>query len=1021
MLLTMTGFGVLGFLRLDIETDVVRSLPSDSKVVSDALQIFKQHPFHDQIAIDIAIENGDRDDLVACAELLEKDLQKSGLFSQVGVKDTGELIGAIAVHVSRHLPLLFSKDELQKNVLPLLEEQQIQERIHALFESLSSMEGIGQARLAAQDPLGLKDLVLAKMAPLAPTLEPTFYKNFLFSKNGKHLLLTARPVASGTDTASARKITSLLEQSFTTIKQTLLAQGKQATLTPVGAYRAALDNERIIRKDVQLALFLAMAGIAALLLFSFPRPLVGLLSLVPALAGTAAALFVYSLFNTSISIMVLGFGGAIISITVDHGIAYLLFLDRNTATKGAAASHEVRAIGIMAVITSIGAFLILSLSGFPIFTELGRFTALGILFSFLFVHFVFPKIYPVMPPAAQRKLPLRRLVDALYTTGKPGLYLALILAAVLLFFAKPQFHVSLSSMNTVSRETAAADDLFARVWGGLDTKIFLMQSAQDPADLQQQNDAILSTINRDLADNVLKSGFVPSMLFPGPDMAEQNLIAWKNFWNPGRVDQFTDVFSEAAAAYGFKQDGFSQFFSLLTPDLTMAPAPIPEKLYQLLGIAKNDKSGELIQFTTVQPGSQYSGETFSQHYKAAVRIFDPDLFTKKLANILFSTFTRMLLIICLSVTLLLLFFYLDLYLTLLTLLPAAFSFICTLGTLNLIGRSLDIPAMMLSVIIFGMGIDYSIFCVRAHQRYGVISHPMYGLVRSAVFLAGASTLIGFGVLCFAEHSLLRSIGVTSFLGIGYSLLGTFLLLPQLLKIYFDRDTAKQLPKSIDPAKRIRRRYSKQEAYPRMFARFKLQLDPMFADLDSMRNTLRNIRTIVDIGCGYGVPACWFLEHFPGSFVYGMDPDPERVRVAGIVAGNRGKIMQGWAPTMPENLEQQADLVLLLDMLHYLDDATVQAILVNSGNILASDGKLLLRFTVERPEKVSFAWRIEDARIRLSGNKAWYRSLDRMAELLQCNGFTVIQKNISSHNTELAWIIARSDKASDQASCEKNET
>ena len=43
-------------------------------------------------------------------------------------------------------------------------------------------------------------------------------------------------------------------------------------------------------------------------------------------------------------------------------------------------------------------------------------------------------------------------------------------------------------------------------------------------------------------------------------------------------------------------------------------------------------------------------------------------------------------------------------------------------------------------------------------------------------------LIGFGVLCFAEHSTLRSVGIISLCGIGYSFLGTILLLPPLLEI-----------------------------------------------------------------------------------------------------------------------------------------------------------------------------------------------------------------------------------------------
>ena len=157
---------------------------------------------------------------------------------------------------------------------------------------------------------------------------PDYIRDSLLSGDGRHLLVTAKPLAAGTNTASARKISELFIATAQEIGKRLCSRGVQVTLTPVGAYRAALDNERIIRHDVQLAIILATAGIAVLLLLSFSRPLIGLLSLVPAIAGTAAALFVYSLFHPSISIIMLGFGGAIISITVDHGITYLLFLDR---------------------------------------------------------------------------------------------------------------------------------------------------------------------------------------------------------------------------------------------------------------------------------------------------------------------------------------------------------------------------------------------------------------------------------------------------------------------------------------------------------------------------------------------------------------------------------------------------------------------------------------------------------------------------------------------------------------------
>ena len=98
----------------------------------------------------------------------------------------------------------------------------------------------------------------------------------------------------------------------------------------------------------------------------------------------------------------LGFGGAIISITVDHGICYLLFLDRPEATTGRTASREVWSVGLLAALTTVGAFATLGLSGFAIFVQLGTFTALGIGYAFLFVHAIFPKIFPRMPAARTR-------------------------------------------------------------------------------------------------------------------------------------------------------------------------------------------------------------------------------------------------------------------------------------------------------------------------------------------------------------------------------------------------------------------------------------------------------------------------------------------------------------------------------------------------------------------------------------------------------------------------------------------
>ena len=1004
--LLIIGAATTGILRLDIDTDVARSLPSGKTVISDALTIFSNHPIHDQIAVDIALDRDDPNILVEAASFVKDRFHSSGLFAEVGSDEITSLIPDLAFHVTESLPLLFSREELEQEIAPRLEKEFITQRLQEMLQKLSSLEGIGQSRLITADPLGFMEPVMAKMAMLAPLPDTRMYKGFLISPDSRHLLLTARPKTAGTNTASAAQIADLVAGTATELTDKYSPHGIKVTLTPVGAYRAALDNERIIRHDVNLALLLSTAGIGLLLFIAFPRPLLGLFALLPALAGTALSLLIFSLFHPSISIMVLGFGGAIISITVDHGIAYLLFLDRPTVTRGREASREVRAIGILAVLTTCGAFLTLSFSGFPIFVQLGQFTAMGVLFSFLFVHFIFPRITPSMPPSARRELPLQGLVDKLYNSGRSGAWLATLLACTLLFFARPDFNVSLESMNTVSSETLAADHLFTTVWGDMGNRVVLMLTGNSAADIQQQNDHILLQITEDKASDTIQSAFVPSMVFPGNQLAASNLSGWQQFWTREKTAKFRNELQESAADLGFADNAFDQFLTLLDPSFNLEPALLPPRFHKLLGLSEKD--GKLIQFINVTPGKNYNSQTFYERYGASGKIFDSPYFSEQLADILFSSFATMLAIIAISIAVLLLFFFASWQLTLITLLPPLFSYICTLGTMKLIGHPLDIPGLMLSIVILGMGIDYSIFFVRAHQRYRTPQHQSFTLVRMAVFMAGTSTLIGFGVLCFAQHSLLRSIGITSLLGIGYSLLGAFLLLPPLLHNYFS-SSKKDGSQEMSLATRVRNRYHLLEAYPRMFARFKLQADPMFTDLpELLEKQKQNVETILDIGCGYGVPGCWCLEYFPNAQIIAVDPDPERVRVARLAMGRRGTVQEDMAPEMPA-LPKPPDMILLLDMLHYLDDENIDTLFSNCFQSIADKGLLLTRYVIRPDSSPSWSWKLEDFRIKLSGGEAHYRSAAQMAKLMEQSGFCIETSRVSRSNPELIWLIGRAEK------------
>ena len=324
----------------------------------------------------------------------------------------------------------------------------------------------------------------------------------------------------------ARSLTRFFHDLDKDLKQTF---GGRITLTPTGAFRAALDNETIIKKDVHRAILWATVGIGVLLLAAFSHPLMGLMALLPALAGTVLAFFVFSWIHDSISIMVLGFGGAIISITVDHGLAYMLFVDSGGRNHGQHAAREIRAVGLLAVLTSIGAFGVLAFSGFGVFEQLGLFTAMGIGFSFLFVHSVFPRLLTgdqqgATPPGRR----FSRIVDRLASTGKSGLVIALLTAVVLAVFIRPHFNTDLRAMNSVSRETRAADELMTGVWGDIFSSVYLMTEADNLISLQAKNDRLLEYLDTETHAGSIEKAVTPALFFPGRVRSADNRKGLEN-------------------------------------------------------------------------------------------------------------------------------------------------------------------------------------------------------------------------------------------------------------------------------------------------------------------------------------------------------------------------------------------------------------------------------------------------------------------------------------------------------------
>src|SRR5208337_4475470 len=152
----------------------------------------------------------------------------------------------------------------------------------------------------------------------------------------------------------------------------------------------------------------------------------------------------------------------------------------------------------------------------------------GVVFTYIFVHLLFPVIFPTMPPAKRAgMIRLQIFVDRIMSgRSRYKAFAALAFCAVMLLFARPEFRVDLASMNTVSSDTIKAEKLVARIWGDVFNKIYLMTEARSIEELQEKGDRLTEELRMNIGNGTLTSAFVPSMIFPGREMAEKNLAAW---------------------------------------------------------------------------------------------------------------------------------------------------------------------------------------------------------------------------------------------------------------------------------------------------------------------------------------------------------------------------------------------------------------------------------------------------------------------------------------------------------------
>ncbi len=167
-----------------------------------------------------------------------------------------------------------------------------------------------------------------------------------------------------------------------------------------------------------------------------------------------------------------------------------------------------------------------------------------------------------------------------------------------------------------------------------------------------------------------------------------------------------------------------------------------------------------------------------------------------------------------------------------------------------------------------------------------------------------------------------------------------------------------------------------------YTRAKLEHDPVYLLL-LREGAITDRARLLDLGCGQGILLALLAaaekqdSHWPqgwaaaptGLILHGIDIHPRAVRRARAALGSRAVIVQAdvCAAEFPES-----DVVILLDVLHYLDAAKQQAILLKASRALASSGRLIVRVADSEKRESAFITQLTDRFGALLRGELWGR-------------------------------------------------
>ncbi|SIQ66810.1 Predicted exporter [Shewanella morhuae] len=765
-----------------IQSDILAMLPhlQQDKLTERALNQVEA-TLADQVYI--ALITKDETTAIAAAKLMMQQLAADSL----GADNNGALtdIRSADMQLGEALGQYYFPYRFKLLTAPqakALTTQNMGSLIEAATAQLYNAFGYANSNLLAQDPLLLFP---ANLLALAPSSTVRASQGILLANQGDKV--AAVVIAKGRESAfnpnaQLAQITQL-NQALDSVKQ----RYPDVTMLKAGALFHALAATQTAKSEISILGLVSLLGVIALVWLAFRSVMPLLLAIVTISSGLLLAVtFTLSVFG-ELHLLTLVFGTSLIGIAIDYSFHFYCERLSDTERSAQATVAYIFPTVTLAFVTSALAYVGIGLAPFPGMQQVATFCAAGLLGAYLTLIFAYPLLAGSRLPTGSRPLAiagkylasLTALSKRLTTPLGVGCFVLAILVCCVAGLTQLNVdddirHLQQSPTNVTEPE----NQLRTLLSGGTDNQFLLVRAPSEEALLQQLervspmlDDAIAK---QELGNYVSLSRYLPSHQKQDIDYQLQAQLYQTQLdtvlASLGLDESLKPTLQAAYLAAKNQYITPAGFFKLeagkqLAP-LWLAPheASIPN------GDSATSDSGMANNYgAIVLLGGISNIDALKARFTSTTNVQIID----KVADISavmghYRLLTLKLLALALVIALLL--FSLNFGFKKATVVVAvpALAALLTLATLGLTGSPLSLFHALALILVFGIGVDYSLFFASAKSHGNA--------VMMAVFMSACSTLLAFGLLAFSQTQAIHYFGLTLSLGIGF----TFLLSPLIL-------------------------------------------------------------------------------------------------------------------------------------------------------------------------------------------------------------------------------------------------